>query len=60
VRRRTDARRQHLAGGGRDPEDSNIRLAPSFPPMSELEMALEVLCLCIRLAGVKRLLVTDS
>ncbi len=46
--------------GGRDPEDSNIRLAPSFPPMSELEMALEVLCLCIRLAGVKRLLVTDS
>ncbi len=46
--------------GGRDPEDSNIRLAPSFPPLAELEMALEVLCLCIRLACVKRLLASLS
>ncbi|MEA4888287.1 MAG: aminotransferase class I/II-fold pyridoxal phosphate-dependent enzyme [Clostridiaceae bacterium] len=41
---------------GRDPQDANIRLAPSFPPTQELEAAVRVLCVCIRLAALHRLL----
>lgn len=41
---------------GKDPQDSNIRLAPSFPSLDELETAISVLCLCIRLAAVNKLL----
>lgn len=40
---------------GRDPQDANIRLAPSFPPLQELQTALRVLCTCIRLAALRRL-----
>ena len=29
---------------GRDPQDSNIRIAPSLPPVAELEMAMDVFC----------------
>lgn len=32
---------------GRDPEDKNIRIAPSFPDMMELDQALDVLVCCI-------------
>lgn len=39
----------------KDPEDSNIRLAPSFPPLAELEKALQVFCLCVRLAALRQL-----
>ncbi len=41
---------------GKDPENSNIRLAPSFPSISELETAVKVLCTCIKLAAVNKLL----
>lgn len=41
---------------GMDPNDSNIRIAPSFPPESELEQAMEVLCACIRLVACEKLL----
>ena len=41
---------------GRDPEDTNLRIAPSFPGNAELAQAAEVLCLCIRLASVEKLL----
>ncbi len=41
---------------GKDPDDRVIRLAPSYPPISELEHALEGLVLCIKLAAVERLL----
>jgi DNA-binding transcriptional MocR family regulator len=41
---------------GRDPEDSNIRLAPSFPTTDELRTAILVLTVCIRLAALRRLL----
>lgn len=34
----------------RDPEDRNIRLAPSFPTMDELEKAIRIFCLCVKLA----------
>lgn len=40
---------------GKDPTDSNIRLAPSFPPLPELEKALQILCNCVRLAALKQL-----
>ena len=32
---------------GRDPEDKNIRIAPSFPDMMELDQALDVLVCCV-------------
>jgi len=40
---------------GRDPEDRNIRLAPTFPPIHELEQAVQVLACCIELASVEKL-----
>ena len=42
--------------GGNDPKDSNIRIAPSFPPVSELEVAMDVFCVCARLAAVEEFL----
>ena len=41
---------------GNDPEDSNIRIAPSFPPNEELEQAMEVFCICAKLAACEKLL----
>ncbi len=39
-----------------DPNDSNLRIAPSFPPLDELEKAMQVLCVCIKLAAAEKLL----
>lgn len=41
---------------GIDPDDSNIRIAPTFPDVQELEAAVEILCLCIKLAAVSKLI----
>lgn len=41
---------------GKDPEDSNIRIAPSFPTVEELEMAAELLVISARLAACEKLL----
>lgn len=41
---------------GMDPKDSNIRIAPTLPPVSELEKAMEVFCVCLRLAAIEKLL----
>ena len=41
---------------GQDPFDSNIRIAPTLPPVEELNAALEVLCLCLRMAALEELL----
>ncbi|MGM9662341.1 MAG: aminotransferase class I/II-fold pyridoxal phosphate-dependent enzyme [Oscillospiraceae bacterium] len=41
---------------GVDPRDSNIRIAPSLPPVEELQEAIAVLCVCLRLAAVEKLL----
>ena len=40
----------------KDPADSNIRIAPTFPPIEELAQALEIFVLCVKLASVERLL----
>ena len=41
---------------GNDPQDRNIRIAPTFPPMEELEKAMNLVALCIKLASVEKLL----
>ena len=41
---------------GIDPYDSNIRIAPSFPGLDELNKAVELLCVCVKLAAVEKLL----
>ena len=40
----------------RDPDDSYIRLAPSFPSPAELAQAMEVFCVSAKLAAVEKLL----
>ena len=41
---------------GNDPQDSNIRIAPSLPPVAELEVAMSVFCTCLKLAALEKLL----
>ncbi|MBR4868863.1 MAG: aminotransferase [Clostridia bacterium] len=41
---------------GKDPDDSNIRIAPSFPPVADLEIATRLFCLCVKLVSVDQLL----
>ena len=43
---------------GKDPMDSNIRIAPSFPPLVELTPAIEILCVSTRLAAAKKIATT--
>lgn len=40
----------------KDPQDRNIRIAPSFPTVSELNTAMQVLCVCCKLAAAEKLL----
>ena len=39
-----------------DPDDSNMRIAPSLPPVEELEQAMEVYTTCLKLAALEKLL----
>lgn len=41
---------------GKDPRDSNIRIAPTFPPNDELEQAMHIFCICAKLAACEKLL----
>ena len=40
---------------GVDPEDSNIRIAPSYPEIGELEKAMEIFCVCLKVAALEKL-----
>ena len=40
---------------GNDPKDSNIRLAPTYPPVEELEKAMAIFCICVKLAAIEQL-----
>ena len=39
---------------GKDPKDNNIRLAPTFPSLEELELAMEIFINCVLLASVRK------
>lgn len=39
-----------------DPRDRNLRIAPTYPSCDELKQACEILCLCVKLAAVEKLL----
>lgn len=39
---------------GKDPQDSNIRIAPSLPPVAELELAMDVFCTCLKVAALEQ------
>ena len=39
-----------------DPQASNIRIAPTLPPLEELDQALDVFVVCVKLAAVEKLL----
>ena len=41
---------------GKDPNNRNIRIAPTYPPLDELDIAAELLCVCVRLAAAEKLL----
>ncbi len=41
---------------GKDPNDSNIRIAPSYPTVDELKKAIDIFCICVKLAAVNKLL----
>ena len=41
---------------GRDPHNSNLRIAPTYPEPEELKQAVEILCSCIKVATIEKLL----
>lgn len=41
---------------GRDPRDTNLRIAPTFPAEDELKTAIEILCACVKLACAEKLM----
>lgn len=41
---------------GKDPKDSNIRIAPTFPSQEEMELAADIFVLCVKLVSVEKLL----
>ena len=40
----------------KDPDDKNIRIAPTFPPLAELEQAIDIFCLAVKIASAEKLL----
>jgi len=41
---------------GKDPRDRNIRVAPSLPPLDQIRAAMEIVCVCVGLASIRKLL----
>ena len=39
-----------------DPEDRNIRLAPTYADLNDIEPAVDLLCLCVKIASLEKLL----
>jgi len=40
----------------KDPRDRNLRLAPSYPPVEELELSATLFCICAEMAAIEKLL----
>jgi DNA-binding transcriptional MocR family regulator len=45
---------------GIDPRDRNIRIAPTYPPLNELEQAIELFCVCVQIASIEKILNIES
>jgi len=45
---------------GADPDDSNVRIAPTFAGLDDLRTAMQILTLCVKLAATRKLLKTDE
>jgi aspartate/methionine/tyrosine aminotransferase len=41
---------------GKDPKDSNIRIAPTYPPVEELRTAMEILSVCAEISALEKVL----
>lgn len=41
---------------GKDPKDSNIRIAPTYPTIEELDKAMDIFITCVKIAGIETLL----
>lgn len=61
VVRLADAAGVKLTGAGatyprqKDPRDRNLRMAPSLPPAEQVELAMEIVSVCVQLASLKAL-----
>ncbi len=40
----------------KDPDNSNIRIAPSLPPINDLEPAIKVFCECVKICSIEKIL----
>ena len=45
---------------GNDPDDTNIRLAPSFPSLEDVRATAEAFAVCVKLASVRQVMGTNS
>ena len=45
---------------GKDPDDRNIRIAPTYPSVDDLSLAVEILCVCIKIACYEKILAEKS
>lgn len=41
---------------GKDPKDKNLRIAPTYPSLGELQSAVDILCCCVRIAALEKFL----
>ena len=51
-----DSLDQIASAYGKDPLDSNIRIAPSYPPLDDLKLAAELFTVCVRYISIKKIL----
>lgn len=40
----------------KDPKDSNIRIAPTYPAIDELKKAMDIFIICVKIAGIEKIL----
>ena len=41
---------------GKDPNDANSRIAPTYPTLNELKSAMETFTLCVRISSAKKIM----